>query len=348
MGLVATTAVLVSYRLGGTDGVSMETRKWARALEALEFEVRTVAGEGDAHEVLPGLAIDSPEPPPAGELHEALAGAGVVVVENLCSLPLNAAAGTMLAGMLRGRRAVMHHHDLPWQRRRFEGWPAPPDDPAWAHVTINDMSRNQLAERGVRATTIHNRFDTEAPAGDGEGARRRLGLPPGQRLVLHPVRAVPRKDVPAAVALAEALGAAYWLLGPAEEGYGHELDRILSNARAPVLRGLNGLSLDDAYAACDVVAFPSTFEGFGNPVIESAVHRRPLAVRRYPVATELEAFGFRWFSADDPEPLDAWLDRPDEGLLDHNQDVARRHFSLEGLPDRLAELFADKGWTGWA
>ena len=303
----------------------------------------TVAGEGRADVLLPGLRMHAGEAPGPAELERALDGADVVVVENVCSLPLNPTASRLVAQALQGRRAVLHHHDLPWQRQAFLHSPPPPDDPAWSHVTINEMSRRQLVERGIAATTIHNRFDPD-PGGDRDGARRHLGLPDGQRLLLHPVRAIRRKGVPGALALAEALGAAYWLLGPAEEGYDAELEQVLSAARAPVLRGSYGLSLSDAYAACDAVAFPSSFEGFGNPTIESAVHRRPLAIRRYPVAVELEGFGFRWFSADDPGPLDAWLDEPDAALLDHNQAVARRHFALSELPDRLAEVFEARGW----
>jgi mannosylglucosylglycerate synthase len=98
--------------------------------------------------------------------------------------------------------------------------------------------------------------------------------------------------------------------------------------------------MDDAYAASDAVVFPSTWEGFGAPLIEASLHRRPLAVGDYPVAAEVAAFGFRWFPADDPTPLKAFLDHPDPALLDANHALARRHFSLDALADQLAGLLA--------
>jgi glycosyltransferase involved in cell wall biosynthesis len=96
----------------------------------------------------------------------------------------------------------------------------------------------------------------------------------------------------------------------------------------------------DAYAACDAVLLPSTWEGFGNPAVESATHRRPLAIGTYPVAAELEAFGFRWFRADDPAPLAAWLAEPDQDLLRRNHEVATTHFNVADLPARLEAVLS--------
>jgi mannosylglucosylglycerate synthase len=344
------SAAILSFRLGGTDGVSVEAAKWDWALGQLGFRVFSVAGDGPVDRLLPGLAMDASESPGMRKLEDALSDADVVVVENLCSLPLNPAACAQVAEVLRSRRAVMHHHDLPWQRASTSSMPPPADDPQWVHVTVNDLSRRQLSERGITANVVRNRFDTAPSPGDRPGTRSRLGIGPDELLALQPTRAIARKNVPAGLALAESIGATYWLLGPAEDGYGPELERALSDARTRVVRGFPAsgpLEIADAYAACDVVVMPSTWEGFGNPSVESAVFRRPLSIAPYPVALELAAFGFRWFGLEDGAAISQWLSKPDFALVEHNLEVARRHFSLTDLPDQLARLFARAGWHSW-
>lgn len=319
---------------------------WARACKDLGWAVSTVAGEGPVDHLLPGLAIGATTPPPAADLERTLEGADVVVVENLCTIPLNLPAARVVTRVLAGRPAVLHHHDPPWQRPAFEHiTELPPVDPAWRHVTINRLTEAQMAERGIEATTIYNGFDVDEPGGDRAGTRAALGVADDERLLLHPVRAIPRKEVPAAVDLAADLGATYWLVGPPEDGYDDELAGVLGAARGRVIHRPSPGSMADAYAAADAVAFPSSWEGFGNPPIEAAIHRRPVAVGTYPVGDELRGLGFRWFDATDPEGLAAFLDHPDDALHDANAALARAHFGLDRLRDDLRELLADVGMT---
>jgi glycosyltransferase involved in cell wall biosynthesis len=346
---------LVSFRLGGGDGVSIEARKWVGAFAALGWDVTTVAGSGTADVILPGLGLPDaaghpPGPPTESDVRDALDGSDIVVVENLCSLPLNPGAADVVAAVCRGRPTVLHHHDLPWQRARFAHSGPPPDDPAWRHVTINQLSRRELATRRIRATTIYNTFDPSPPPGERQARRAALGLGHDDLLVLQPTRALERKNVGAGIDLATRLGATFWLLGPAEDGYGPELDRLVARAGCRVLLGNGddppvgpGFGIDDAYAACDVVALPSTWEGFGNPAVESATHDRPLVIGPYPVAAELAAFGFDWFGLDDADGLAGWLAGDDTTLLADNHAVAARWFNVADLPARLASVLEDIG-----
>jgi glycosyltransferase involved in cell wall biosynthesis len=337
---------LVSFRLGRHDGVSVVAATWQRVLEELGWTVTTVAGDGPVDHVVPGLELEATAPPDPQAVADALASADVVVVENLCTIPLNLPAARAVAATLRGRPALLHHHDPAWQRAHLAHiTELPPDDPAWRHVAINDLTRRQLAERGIAAVRIYNAFDVDQPPGDRAATRAALDVAERERLVLHPVRAIPRKEVPTAIALAAALDATYWLAGPAEDGYDDELAEALAAAPCRVIHRAPPGTMADAYAACDAVAFPSTWEGFGNPPIEAAIHRRPVAVGHYPVAEELRALGFHWFDPALPHQLEAALVRPDLAALEADHELARRHFGLDRLRADVAALLAGAGWS---
>jgi glycosyltransferase involved in cell wall biosynthesis len=313
----------------------------------LGFDVTTVAGEGDdVDHVVDGLAIEADPTDPddlATRLDEALAGVDLVVVENLLTIPLNLVASRAAARVLAGRPAVVHHHDPPWHRERFAHiTELPATDPAWRHVTITRTAHDEMVAHGIKSTVIYNAFERR---GDGDRVERRtrLGVASGELLLAHPVRAIERKNVPGAVAVAEQLGATYWLLGPAEEGYGPELDRILAVARCRVLWEPCEVEAD-LYAAADGVLFPSTWEGFGNPPVEAALYERPCMIGSYPFATELRELGFRFPGPDDAAGLLDAIRRPDGATLGRNRQLAERHFGLDGLRRSLRRLLHEAGW----
>ena len=150
-----TTIAILSTRLYGQDGVSVEARKWERAYRSLGCEIALIAGELGAtdtpHMVIPELAFTHPQvvslserafgpPLPASERKalrdeiEALAdaierqlqvvltgfGVDVLSVENALAIPMNLPLGLALQHLLAGgQRTIARHHDFYWERERF-------------------------------------------------------------------------------------------------------------------------------------------------------------------------------------------------------------------------------------
>jgi glycosyltransferase involved in cell wall biosynthesis len=254
---------------------------------------------------------------------------------------------------------LFRHHDLPWQRRHLShlGADLPPRLDGALHATINLRSRRELEARGFAgATTIHNFFDLDPTPGDRAGTRAQFDFPDDAFVLLQPSRAIERKNTPGAVRLASYLASAMpnrpvhlWISGPAEDGYAETFARIIDRSEVPVTVG-RAARAADAYAACDVVAFASTWEGFGNPVIESIAARRACVAFPYPVLSEILAAGVRCFSTEQPEVLVRFLAEPparQETYFDVNLRRARISFSLADLPPTIDRAFEKHGWTSW-
>ena len=143
----------VSTRFAGTDGVSLEARKWVRALEDLGHTCFFFAGECDhqpersmvveeahfEHPVIRRLNADlfddyhrSPETSDTirdvwkklkHRLNDFLAAFDIqlLVVENALSIPMNIPLGMALTELITetGIPAIAHHHDFAWERARF-------------------------------------------------------------------------------------------------------------------------------------------------------------------------------------------------------------------------------------
>ncbi len=359
-------AVTVSFRLGGDDGVSVEARKWHWALSELGFANRRVAGtiedDGQADDVvMPTLAIDATEPPDERAINAAIDTADLVVVDNICSLPLNVGAAQAVAraaARQRGR-VVLRHHDLPWQRRNLKHLEAdfPPRLAGALHATVNLRSRRELqARRYEGVTTIHNYFDLAPAPGDRVTTRKAFGFTDDDFVLFQPARAIERKNVPGGLRFAQQLhhldpdrAIQYWLAGPAEDGYAPTLARILDRSPVPMTVG-RADNAGDAYAAADLVVFPSTWEGFGNPIVEATAYRRPCVAYPYPVLAEILASGVRVFSTEQPEQLLRFLAEPAEvreRYFDANVRRAELSFALAGLPVAIDEAFAAHGWLAW-
>lgn len=347
------TCSFLSFRFGPTDGVSVVAQNWAEVLNDLGFDISWIAGSfepgwkasGDTT-VIEGLGIGDSKTLNPKELDAALEGKDLIVVENLLSIPLNLSASNSVAKALKGRPAIIHHHDPPWQREQFAHIDElPVDDSAWRHVTINELTRRQMSDRNIEATTIYNGFNVDVELGDRDLTRNRLCISEEMLLVAHPVRAIERKGIHQAISVTEYLEGTYWISGPSEDGYGPKLATELSSANCPVIHS-SIENRSDIYAAADLIAFPSTWEGFGNPPIEAAIYRRPVFVGNYPVADELRGLGFHWFASEDTEAMSERLKDPAglNNLLEHNYQIASRELSFEKMAQRLENLIIEAGW----
>ena len=352
------TIAMISFRLGGTDGVSIVANHWARILTDHGWDVITVAGEGPVDRIVSGLEIDAAEPPLSSEVEAALDDADLVIVENLLSIPMNLPASAVVANVLRGRPALIHHHDPPWHRDRFAHiTELPVDDPAWKHVTINMLTAQQYADRGFETHTLYNPFDVDEPPGRRQWERDRIFAEAGvdaenALLISHPVRAIERKNVPEALNICTSVAAntdrpvVYWLPGPAEEGYADTLAKLLDSTTIPVVR-LPPTSMADLYAASDLVVFPSTWEGFGNVPVEASIHHRPVVVGDYAVADELSRLGFRWFHSTNQAAITQAVSDPSAYAEEaaHNHAVASEFLSVKVVGDQMKSLFTEFGWS---
>lgn len=302
-------------------------------------------------------------------------GPDLVIAENVLSLPLNIPLTISLCRYLedRGIPTIAIHHDFYWQDAGYascilDGVLAryfPPPLPNIRHVTINDMSREELYERtGMTAACIRNCFDFDAVRRKDQfnsSLRQDLGIGEDEVMFLQPTRVIERKGISRSIGFVEEFAAACGksvrlvITGPCEQGYESSFKKLCHAASVDVMHTPNWFGnyrnqpgtklpydIRDAYAHCDMVIFPSIREGFGNPVLESVVHRKPLLVSLYPALEELRAYGFQFLVLDERavERTIKLLDYPPlmVEMVDRNFNIGRRHFSVELLKEQIAEL----------
>lgn len=143
----------ISTRLSGTDGVSLEVRKWVNVLERLGYECFYFAGESewpnDRSYVVPEAHFKHPtiqklnhdlfndyvRSPETSQTVEKLKNhlkshvhkfvnqfeLEFFIVENAWAIPMNVPLGLALSELAAETKApiIAHHHDFTWERSRF-------------------------------------------------------------------------------------------------------------------------------------------------------------------------------------------------------------------------------------
>jgi len=247
----------------------------------------------------------------------------------------------------------------------------PPDLPSIQHVTINTIAQNRLRlRRKIESVLIPNVFDfaTPPPVLDEHNLdfRQALGLAESTPFILQPTRVIQRKGIELAVELVSRLGLDEKRLfvthSAKDEGlaYWHWIEReaqmmdvslelidhLIADERKLVY-GNKTYSLADAYLNADLITYPSIYEGFGNALIEAVYYKRSVVVNRYPVYnSDIRPLGFQFIELDGfvddravaqtMQIIKSQTDASDTTEL--NFAIAREHFSLETLEDKLTQV----------
>ena len=306
----------------------------------------------------------------------------LIVVENALTIPMNLPLGITLTGLIAelGINTIAHHHDFFWERQRYQSnnildmldTAFPAKLPTIQHVTINSIAQRRLKDRrGIDSLVIPNVHDFAIPAPQidnySRDFRERLGLNEKEPFILQPTRVIQRKGIEMAIELVHRLelgpfprlfithrahdeGLEYWRWLKREAGMMQVdlrlIDHLIGTERAKS-NGHKIYSLWDAYPFADLVTYPSTYEGFGNALLEAIYFNRLVVVNRYPVYNaDIGPLGFEFIELDgfvDDDAVTrtkALLNDPEqvEGMAKKNYELAQAHFSLEVLEQKLKEV----------
>ena len=411
----------VSTRFAGTDGVSLESAKWAHVLWEDQHISYWYCGRSDRQ---PEITHCVPEAyfghPENLWINERIWGRTrrsrqvsdrirdmaiylkgtlynfvekfnieVMIVENAFAIPMQVPLAVALTEFLAETQlpAIAHHHDFYWERARFSigavndylDMAFPPTLPNLCHTVINQAAQEQLSLRkGVGALLLPNVFDFEKPPPQldeyAEDAREAIGLKPDDSFILQPTRIVPRKGIEHAIKLVGMLGDPRCKLvisHPAgDEGFEYKrmvedlakeekVDVRFISSRIGEVRqydseGKKIYTLWDFYLHADLVTYPSTYEGFGNALLEAIYFKVPIVINRYSIfIQDIEPKGFQlaeidgFITRDVVEFVKCILEDDEfrQKMVDHNYSIARHYYSYRVLRRSLRTLLTNL--VGW-
>ena len=126
------------------------------------------------------------------------------------------------------------------------------------------------------------------------------------------------------------------------------IDHLIGTERSKI-DGHKVYSLWDAYPHADLVTYPSTYEGFGNALLEAIYFSRLMVVNRYPVYNaDIGPLGFEFIELDgfvDEAAVARTRDLLNDPaqvkvMTDKNYAIAQDNFSLEVLECKLKEVLS--------
>lgn len=313
----------------------------------------------------------------------------IIFVQNASCIPMNISLGVAIRDIVARRQicTICQHHDFYWERDRFLSNSIqdilddafPPKLTPIKHIVINTaMQRRLRAWRGIEAYLLPNIFDYETPAPQPDNYanqfREVFDIGPDDLVVLQPTRIIRRKGIEKAIELVRKLddprlvfvvtgyegdepgnyGA--WLREEAERaGIRHRfIGDYVDSERGTHADGKPIFSLWDIYPHAHFITYPSTYEGFGNALLETIYFRKPFIVHRYgPYVADIKPKGIKAveFSHDiNDEVLAQVRHMIDDAahcaeVVEHNYQVALQHFAYPVLRDTLRRVLDDIAYS---
>lgn len=300
----------------------------------------------------------------------------LIVPQNASTIPMNISLGVAIADVVKRTqiKTICHHHDFYWERERFvnnniqdildEAFP--PDLKSIQHLTISTVMQRRLKGwLGMDALYLPNVFDFDTPPPKPDAYamtfREELGIGADDLIALQPTRIIRRKAIEKAIELIRKLNDDRIILiitgyeGDEPGGYGdwlrEEADRsgIRYKFIGDYVGALRGevnehkvYTLWDIYPHAHFITYPSTYEGFGNALIETMYFRKPLIVHRYPAyIADIASKGVQaveFYHDLTPEVLDQTRAMIDDASLrdkmtQNNYQAGLDHFSYRVLRD---------------
>ncbi len=311
-------------------------------------------------------------------------GLDLLIPQNVLTIPMHLPLGVALAEFLAETQmpAIAHHHDFYWERDRFAvnavidylDMAFPHRGHNICHAVINQQAQEQLSLRkGVSSTLVPNVFEFEREPSPPDpycrGFKRDVGLEEDDIVILQPTRIVPRKGIENAIRLVGRLGDPRCKLvithEAGDEGmeYQHLLEELareekvdlriiadrITDVRQIDHEGRKTYTLWDAYAHASLVTYLSTYEGFGNALLESFYFRVPVVINRYSIfIRDIEPKGFRLILTDGLVTssvigqIRRILDRPEHRsrMVDENYRLATKFYGYAPLRRHLQAMMA--------
>ena len=228
------------------------------------------------------------------------------------------------------------------------------------------MPRERLPDRRPSLLTdLHH---------DGSRYDLCVGLKPDDIFILQPTRIVPRKGIEHAIKLVGMLGDPRCKLvishSAGDEGFEYKrmvedlakeekVDVRFISSRIGEVRqydseGKKIYTLWDFYLHADLVTYPSTYEGFGNALLEAIYFKVPIVINRYSIfVQDIEPKGFHlavidgFITRDVVKFVKRILEDTEfrQKMVDHNYSIARHYYSHRVLRRSLRTLLTNL--VGW-